>query len=86
MAYVRTQVLLDARDHRRAKERAADLGVSLSEYIRRVVAADLAAPTARADVRDVFNLGDSGGSDIATDKDQLLGEAVAAERDEHDRT
>lgn len=86
MPYMRTQILLEAQDHRRAKERAAHLGVSLSEYIRRVVAADLDDLRPRADVRDVFDLGDSGGSDVAADKDRLLGDALAAERGEPYRT
>ena len=86
MPYMRTQILLDARDHRRAKQRAADLGMSLSEYIRRVVAADLATPGRSADIRDVFDLGDSGGSDVAAGKDRMLGEAVAAQRGEPYRT
>ena len=82
MRYMRTQILLEAQDHRRAKERAAALGVSLSEYVRRVVAADLAGLRARADLRDVLDLGDSGGSDVASDKDRMLGEALAAEHGE----
>ncbi len=77
----RTQIMLDPEDHRGAKRRAAEAGISLAEYIRRLVRADLEeAP--KADVSVLFGLGDSGGSggsDIANHKDQYIGEAVEAE-------
>lgn len=76
----RTQVLLDAAMHRRARRRAAELGISLAEYVRRLVAQDLEGPRARRDVSALFDLGDSGGSDVAREKDTYLGEAVAAGR------
>ncbi|MFA5787589.1 MAG: CopG family transcriptional regulator [Actinomycetota bacterium] len=76
----RTQVSLDPEVLRRAKERAAALGVSLAEYVRGLVARDLAHPRPAADPSVVFNLGDSGGSDIARSKDRYVGEAVGAGR------
>jgi hypothetical protein len=76
----RTQILLDPTEHRRARRRADDLGISLAEYIRRLVADDLAGPRRRGDVSALFDLGDSGGSDVARDKHAYLGEAVAAAR------
>ncbi len=75
---VRTQITLDAEVHTRAKQRAAELGVSLAEYVRQLVAANLdatAAPT--TDISSIFGMFDSGGSDIARQKDRYLGEAVA---------
>jgi hypothetical protein len=77
---VRTQIALEAQDHRRAKQRAAELNVSLAEYIRRLVARDLGEPTPRAEVATVFDLFDSGGTDVARHKDRLLAEAMEAER------
>jgi hypothetical protein len=73
---VRTQIALDPEDHRRAKQRAAELNVSLAEYIRRLVARDLGErrPTARPD--SIFDLGRSAGSDIARHKDEYLAKAV----------
>lgn len=62
--------------HRAARARSAELGISLAEYMRRLVRRDLDAPARRADVRAVFDLGSSGGADIRRDKDRLLGEAV----------
>ena len=74
----RTQILLSTETHRRARVRSSELGVSLSEYIRRLLEKDLEAPTAEADTSVVFDLGaSSGGSNIAADKDRMIGEAFA---------
>jgi hypothetical protein len=75
---VRTQVTLDADAHRRAKRRAADLGISFAEYIRQVVDHDL-GEQAETDISAIFGIGDSGGSNIALHKDQYLGEAAWSE-------
>lgn len=74
----RTQVMLEPSEHRRARRRAAELGISLAEYIRRLVREDLEEPTRQGDMTAIFDLGDSGGSDIATSKDRLIGAAVTA--------
>jgi hypothetical protein len=73
---IRSQIALSSEDHRRAKKRAAELGVSLAEYIRQLVARDLHAPDAAADPSLLFDLGSSGGSDVALSKDVYLGEAA----------
>lgn len=75
----RTQILLSPSDHRRARRRAAELGISLAEYIRRLVERDLRGPEPTADVTALFALGGSGGSDVAAEKDVYLGDAVAAD-------
>jgi len=77
----RTQIMLDPSEHQRARRRAAELGVSLAEYIRRLVRDDLDGPRPPADVSTIFDLGDSGGSDVATARDSYLGEAFAADHD-----
>jgi hypothetical protein len=77
---VRTQITLDAEAHRRAKRRAADLGISFAEYVRQVVDRDLGDPTPRADASEIFGLFDSGGSDVANDKDRYVEEAISARR------
>jgi hypothetical protein len=77
----RTQITLDPELQRRARRRAQALGISFSDYVRRLLARDLdtsAAETARVDV--VFDLGDSGNSDVARNKDVMVGEAVAERR------
>jgi hypothetical protein len=76
----RTQIYLPQEEHRRARRRAAELGVSLAEYVRRLVRQDLGGSGRKADVSGLFALGDSGGSDVARQKDAYAGEAVAAAR------
>lgn len=75
---IRTQITLDRELRNRARQRASQLGISLAEYIRRLLVQDLTAPRHNTDPSAVFNLGDSGGSDIARDKDALVADAVAA--------
>jgi hypothetical protein len=73
----RTQVTLDPEIQRRAQAKAADLGISFAEYVRRLVANDLGEPKPKADISIVFDLGASGEpTDIARDKDKMIGEAV----------
>ena len=76
----RTQISLEASEHRRARRRASELGISLAEYIRRLVRRDIGEAPAAADVSALFALGDSGGSDVASAKDVYLGEAVRDHR------
>lgn len=73
----RTQITLDPAEHRRARRRAAELGISLAEYLRRLVWQDLEGPIAKGDPTGLFALGNSGGSDIATQKDAYVAEAIA---------
>lgn len=77
----RTQITLDPEEHRRARRRASELGISLAEYVRRLVRRDLGeAPRPVGDISAIFALGDSGGSDIATEKNESIGRAVEAGR------
>ena len=76
----RTQITLDTQAHRRARRRASELGVSLAEYVRRLVARDLAGPQPKRDVTAIFDLGSSGGSNIARNKDAMIAEAFDATR------
>lgn len=73
---VRTQITLEAEMQRRARQRASELGVSLAEYFRRLVARDLTRPRVRIAVDRVFDLGNSGGSDIAKDEDAMIPESL----------
>jgi hypothetical protein len=74
----RTQITLDPEMQRRARQRANDMGVSLAEYVRRLVARDLGGAPSTANPAALFDLGASGGSDIATNKHSMLAEAFAA--------
>jgi hypothetical protein len=73
---VRTQITLDAEAHRRAKRRAGELGVSFAEYVRRALDRDLGEPPRRVDPSQVFGLFDSGGADVAREKDRYVDAAV----------
>jgi hypothetical protein len=77
---VRTQISLENELQRRARQRASDIGVSLAEYVRRLVARDLARPETKADITSVFDLGASSGSHVAREKDAMIAEAFAASR------
>jgi hypothetical protein len=68
----RTQITLESQTHRRARQRASELGVSLAEYVRRLVTRDLAGPRGEVDVTCVFDLGSSGSSDVARNKDRMI--------------
>ncbi|MGD0366673.1 MAG: hypothetical protein ABSA94_04400 [Acidobacteriaceae bacterium] len=76
----RTQITLEAETQRRARRRASELGVSMAEYVRRLVARDLARPETSADPEAVFDLGRSEGSNIAAEKDAMIAEAFGAAR------
>ena len=73
----RTQITLEPEMQRGARQRASELGISLAEYVRRLVADDLGGPQAAGDPTWVFDLGSSGGSDIAKEKRAMIAKAFA---------
>ncbi len=75
---IRTQISLDSERHAQARARAAELGVSLAEYMRRLVDRDVARPPRKVDRSVVFDLGRGAATDIASDKGRMIAEAVAA--------
>jgi hypothetical protein len=73
----RTQITLDPEMQRRAHQKAAELGISFAEYVRRVVANDLGEPRPKADISILFDLGASDEpTNIAQDKDKMIGDAL----------
>ncbi|MBV8847839.1 MAG: hypothetical protein JO307_33915 [Bryobacterales bacterium] len=76
----RTQISLGPEIQRRARQRASDLGVSFAEYIRRLVLRDLGQGRRTVDTHLVFDLGSSGASDIAKEKDAVISRAFANSR------
>jgi hypothetical protein len=76
----RTQITMDPELQRRAHAKAAELGLSFAEYIRRLVAHHLGEPRRNTLVSLLFDLSASRElTDIARDKDQMLAEAAWAE-------
>ena len=73
---MRTMIVLPDHHHAEAKHKAARQGISLSEYIRRLVARDLDQVARRVDPRSVFGLFDSGGSKIADGKQAMISESI----------
>jgi len=62
---------------RRAQAKAAELGISFAEYVRRLVSADLGESKAAGDVSMIFDLVKDGRpTDIAREKDTMVGDAV----------
>ena len=62
---------------RRAHAKAAALGISFAEYVRRLLAEDLGEAKRKGDISLVFDLVDEGPrTNIARDKDKMVSEAV----------
>ena len=75
---MRTQIALESEQHALAKRKAADLGISMAEYIRRLIDRDLKRAGPSGDISDIFGIGESDGSDIAVDRKKATAEAIAA--------
>ncbi len=75
---VRTQISLNSELHAGARTRAAELGVSLAGYIRRLVDRDLARTPRTVDRSVVFDLGGGSPANISKDKDRMIAEATTA--------
>src|ERR1700730_16215748 len=72
----RTQITMDPELQRRAQAKAAELGLSFAEYVRRLVAHDLGEPKRKADVSLLFDLVASREpTDIARDKGNMIAAA-----------
>jgi hypothetical protein len=74
----RAQITLDPDMRRRAHAKAAELGISFAEYVRRLVASDIGEQKPKADISVFFDLVDDDGppTNIARDKHKMIGEAV----------
>jgi hypothetical protein len=73
----RTQITMNPEMQRRAHAKAAELGISFAEYVRRLVASDIGEQKPKADISCLFDLIDEGPpTNIARDKDKMIGEAV----------
>lgn len=75
---VRTQISLPSELHAQIRARASERGVSLAEYVRRLVARDLIDLPRSVNRSLVFDLGSSRGNDIASEKDRMIADAISA--------
>jgi hypothetical protein len=73
----RRQITLDPKMQRQAQAKAAELGISFAEYVRRLVAQDIGVQTTKADISSLFDLIDEGEpTDIVRNKHKMIGEAL----------
>jgi hypothetical protein len=73
----RTQITIDPELQDLAHAKASELGISFAEYVRRLLAQDLASARRKVHVSAVFDLVDEGPpTNIARDKDKMVAEAV----------
>jgi len=70
---VRAQIAIDEDLKRRATERAGEAGVSFAEYIVNLVQEDVERSKIKTGIEAIFDLGSSGGSDIARNKKRMIG-------------
>jgi hypothetical protein len=73
---VRVQFAMDSDLKLLATERAHASGLSFGEYVVKLVEEDLDRPKSKTGIEAIFNLGSSGGSDIAHNKDSMIAEAL----------
>ena len=76
----RTQITLESEQHQRARAKAASLGISLAEYLRRLVDRDLGNLDVANDASAIYDLGHGGDSEVGQEKDRMLGEAINSDR------
>lgn len=75
----RMQITMDPEIQSQVRSKAASQGLSVAEYIRRLIEQDLGDASKTVGVSSIFGLGASGGADIAGSKDEMLAEAAAEE-------
>ena len=78
MAYVRTQIYLEPRQHHRLKEEAHQRGLSLAELLRRLIDEGLSEERWAGDLTPLIGLGASAGGDVSGQKDEWLARAIEA--------
>lgn len=69
---------MDSDLKRRATERARASGLAFAEYLVSLIEKDLERPKSKTGIEAIFNLRSSGGSNIARNKKQMIGEAIEA--------
>jgi hypothetical protein len=79
MPMTRTVISIERDLYERARDRAEELGISFAELVRNLLTESLRERRPRADPSIIFNLGSGPPTDIARDKDKMIGEAVWAE-------
>ncbi len=73
---MRTMIVLTDNQHALAKRKATHQGISLSEYIRRLIDRDLEEAAPAQSITALFGLFDDGGSNIAAGKQAMISDAI----------
>ena len=74
---MRTQIALHPEQHARVKQKAAALGITMAEYIRRLVDHDLGPSDTLADPSTIIGIGRSGDGDIASEGKDAITAAIS---------
>lgn len=74
---MRTQIALTPDQHVRVKRRATELGITVPEYIRRLIDQDLSTARPQADLTSIIGVFNSGGSDIANQRPEAIRAAIS---------
>jgi hypothetical protein len=73
----RAQIVLEPELKRRGQAKAAALGITFAEYLRRLITSDLADARSKPDISAIFDLGASRTpTNVARDKEKMIGEAA----------
>ena len=73
---MRTVVTIPDHVHARAKQRAAELGISFAEFVRRLLAKALDTPAPQGHLDSICGMVAGAPFDMARDGKSILGEAV----------
>ncbi|WP_428117451.1 hypothetical protein [Candidatus Poriferisodalis sp.] len=76
---MRTVITLPDQVHARAKQRAAELGISFAEFTRRLLEKELDAPEPQGDLESICGMVQGTPFDMVRDGHSIIGTAVAAE-------
>jgi hypothetical protein len=73
----RIQITMEPELQRHLKQRSSAKGVSIAEYVRHLIVRDKGPPVPKPDPSIIFDLVNDGEpTNIARDKDRMIGEAV----------
>lgn len=72
---MRTVISLPDHAHARAKQRAADLGISFAEFVRRLLDRELNTPAPQASIDSICGMVTGSPFDMARDGKRIIAEA-----------
>ena len=73
---MRTVITIPDQMHARAKQRAAELGISFAEFARRLFEKELEAPTPQGDIEAICGMVSGAPFDMARDGNEIAAEAA----------